>query len=273
MSSAMKIVTGYTGVAHITAQQDRFINQSFLGTGTCVLPIGNKLNCTIDSATQITIEDGGLSIQGCVAMIDTGDTEVLTVDPGTAGMNRIDYVLAQYYKGSFGVESVTLVVKKGFESSGTPTPPGYTAGSIEGGDFVTEYPIWQINIEGLAIASVERVAPVSQTADNLMAMINSATILANGKAPFYSLTSGSDVYAMISAISIGSVVVYRGSNAFSQDVLGTDSQVNCFGIAYKSSSTQMAFLAVGGGKLYYATYKSDGTGSHYCPLDLQANIE
>lgn len=273
MSGAMKIVTGYTGAAHVTAQQDRFINQSFLGAGTCVLPIGNQLNCTIDSATQITIADGGLSIQGCVAIIDTGDTEVLTVDSGTAGMNRIDYVLAQYYKGTFGFESVSLVVKKGFESAGTPTPPGYTTGSIEGGDLIAEYPIWQINIEGLAIASVQRVAPVSQTIDNLIAAISSVSILANGKAPFYSLTSGSDVYAMLSAISTGNVVVYRGSIAFSQDVLGTTSQINCFGIALKSSSTQMVFLAVGGGKLYYATYKSDGTGSHYCPLDLQANIE
>lgn len=270
---SIKIVTGYTGEPHVTAQQDRYINQSFLGTGNCVLPIGNQLACTIVDATHVSIADGGVSIQGCVGIMDAGETETLVIHSGQTGYNRTDYVVARYDKWSNGTETVCLMVKEGTPSAGTPSAPDYVTGSIEEGDDTVDAPLWKINVEGLTIASVERIAPVSQTAASLKSTMDAVTSLASGKTPFFAVVSGSDLVTALGSVSTGGVFVFRGSGTFSQDVLRLSTQVNAFGIAYKNSSTQCVMLSACGGKLYYATYKIDGTGSAYCPLNLLSNIE
>ena len=268
------IVTGYLGEPHVTSQQERFINQASLGSGTYVLQVGDQLSCTIDSAEQISIADGGLSMQGCVAMIPTGEVALFEIDSGTSGMKRIDYLVAKYTRDtSTGFESVELEVKTGTPSSGTPTPPQYTTGSIEDGDTLVEAPIWQININGLAIESVQRAAPVVKSSAELMASVSSFTSLINGKTPFYGVTSGSDLITLLGSIATNTVFVFRGSGAFSTDVLQTDAQTNAFGLAFKNSSTQCVLIAICGAKLYYATYKTDGTGNAYNALDLTAVVE
>lgn len=40
----MDIITGYTGAAHVTAEQDRDINIGIFGKGSCVLQTGQQLN-------------------------------------------------------------------------------------------------------------------------------------------------------------------------------------------------------------------------------------
>lgn len=268
----MNIVTGYKGIAHITAQQDRFINQACLGTGTYVLPTGNQLSCTIDSATQISIADGGLSLQGCVGIIDPGLTETFAVDDGSVGMYRTDYVCAVYAKDSDGIESIALEVKTGTATSGTPTPPSYTSGSIEDGDTLVEAPIWRINIEGLAIASVERVAPIVSSSADLMTSISSVTSLISGRTPFYSMTSSADADTLIDELAIRTVFTFLGTSAFSQGVLGLSTQTNAFGIGFKSASSTIVFFAICGGNLYYTAYKPDGTGTVYMPVNLTTNV-
>lgn len=270
---SLDIVTGYKGAAHITAQQDRYINQGGFGTGTVVLPTGNQLDCTIVSATQVSITDGAVSLQGCVGVQDPGASWTGTVDAGEAGMNRIDYICAKYTKSSkTGAESMSFVIKKGTPVAGTPTPPTYEDGRIEEGDIEVEAPIWQINIEGLTIVSVTRVAPVLPTQAALMSSLAGLTDLLSGKAPVYYFTSGDDVNAARESMNLRACFMFQGGGTFSQDVLELSSQVNAFGIGFKNSSSSVALLTICGGQMYYSTYSNTGAGTVYHPLNLTTNI-
>ena len=60
----MKIVTGHTGVEHITSNDDQAKNQGIFGTGNMVLNLGQKFALTINSAVAVTIEDGEGIMQG-----------------------------------------------------------------------------------------------------------------------------------------------------------------------------------------------------------------
>lgn len=164
----MNIVTGYRGVPHITSQQDRFMKQAAYGVNSYVLPIGSKLSSTIDSATQITLADGGVSVQGCVGIIDYGQTEAIQIESGTVGMSRIDLICAEYTKDSNGVEDLQLVVKTGIPTTGTPSDPDYTTGTIAAGDTVVDFPIYRVVLDGVAIDSVTLIAPISDTIETLM---------------------------------------------------------------------------------------------------------
>ena len=164
----MNIVTGYRGEPHITSQQRRFINQSAFGTGSYVLPIGSKLSATIDSATQVTLADGGVSVQGCVGIIEYGQSEAIQIESGTVGMSRIDLICAEYTKDANGIENLQLVVKTGSPSTGTPNDPEYTSGTIAAGDTVVDFPLYRVKLDGVAIDSVTLIAPIVDTAETLM---------------------------------------------------------------------------------------------------------
>ena len=49
----MDIITGYTGKAHVTAEQDRDINIGIFGKGSCVLRTGQQLNAVVISITSV----------------------------------------------------------------------------------------------------------------------------------------------------------------------------------------------------------------------------
>ena len=65
----MDIITGYTGAAHVTAEQERDINIGIFGKGSCVLHTGQQLNAVVISNNEIRITDGVLVHQGCAASI------------------------------------------------------------------------------------------------------------------------------------------------------------------------------------------------------------
>lgn len=268
---SFNIITGYTGEPHITAQQDRYIKQGAFGTGCVVLPTGNQLTLEPATATQLTLHDGAVSLQGCVGAMDAGDTEVIEIDSGSTGMNRIDYLCVRYEKNS-GVESLSFVVKKGTPSSGTPAAPTYTTGSIEAGDTVVEAPVWIINITGLSITSVERYARVISSQPQIELLLEAYTQLLAGKAFVLEFSSGDSVNTARTGLALREVFLFRGTGAYSQDVLELGTQVNAFGIGFKNSSTSMVLLSICGGKLYYCQYSNTGAGTVYVPLNLQTNI-
>ena len=54
---------------------------------------------------------------------------------------------------------MNLVVKKGTAAS-SPSAPSYTTGTIRTGSTTAEYPLYKVNISGITISSVERMANV-----------------------------------------------------------------------------------------------------------------
>lgn len=166
----MDIITGYVGKAHVTAEQDRDINQGIVGSGSYVLRTGMEMAAEVSSNNEIKIRDGVLMHQGCAASIKKNTYDSLTIVNGSQGMKRIDLIVARYSRSKdTGVESLKLIVIHGTPTTGTATVPSYTKGDIQAGDYVADMPMYQVILNGLNITEVKKVF---ETAPNL-AEINS----------------------------------------------------------------------------------------------------
>lgn len=153
----MKIITGYRGEAHITSLQDRAANQGTYGTGSYVLDVGAKMAAEAASANEIRISDGILSHQGCVAIIEPGTYDSVAISNGQQGMNRIDRIVARYTKNAeTNIESLELFVIEGTPSASTPTAPSYTTGQIQNGALVVDMPLYNVQLSGITVSSVDK---------------------------------------------------------------------------------------------------------------------
>lgn len=151
----MNIILGYKNDPHITSQQLRDTNIGIFGSGAYILDVGSKMAATVISATKVDIADGQIVCEGCTAEIAHGTTESLTIANGTQGMLRKDLIVAQYTKNSgTGVENMGLAVKTGTPAASNPATPSYTTGSIADGDTLVEFPLYQVNLDGISITSV-----------------------------------------------------------------------------------------------------------------------
>lgn len=146
----MKIVTGYTGETHISSNDDQGRNQGIFGTGSYVLNVGNKFEATLVDANTVQIQDGEGVIQGVHFRVLPGTVDSVSIENGTNGYNRIDLIVARYTKDAVtGVESVNWAVITGTPTASTPTVPEYNEGDVLAGDTLAEFPIWQVNLNGL----------------------------------------------------------------------------------------------------------------------------
>ena len=160
----MNIITGYTGTPHITSAQDRDGNQGCYGTGSYILDVGTKMSATIVSANEIRINDGALSHQGCLGNIDSGQYDSLAISNGSQGMQRSDLIVCRYEKDSgTNIESLSLIVIEGTPAASNPTDPSYYSGNIHSGDSPVDFPLYRVNISGISITSVTRLAPYVRT--------------------------------------------------------------------------------------------------------------
>ena len=157
----MNIIWGYKADPHITAQQLRNTYIGIFGEDAHILDVGSELAATVVSATEIQIADGVMVGQGCTASIEHGLTESLTIANGSQGMQRKDLIVARYSKvASTGVESMTLTVITGTPASSSPAEPSYNSGNIADGDSPVDFPLYRVNLNGISITSVERLADV-----------------------------------------------------------------------------------------------------------------
>lgn len=168
----MKIVTGYTGSPHITSNDQQGLNQGAFGVDSYVLNVGQKFEATLNTATTVTIEDGEGMMQGVHFRIDPGETEMVTISPGTPDYNRIDLICARYTKDSTtGVEAVELVVIEGTPSESTASEPAYNTGDIRMGDSLVDFPLYKVMLTGVSPELV-KVASDAKTSLELEEMMN-----------------------------------------------------------------------------------------------------
>ncbi len=156
----MKIITGATGEAHVTSNDDGEFNQGIWGEGLVILANGSQLSATIIDNNTIRIADGDIVFQGRHGLIEPNTYEDVSIATGASGQNRKDLICVQY-KLENGVESMSLVVKKGTATSGTATDPSYTEGTIRTGSLLAEIPLYRVNISGISIASIDTLATAS----------------------------------------------------------------------------------------------------------------
>ena len=250
----MNIITGYRGEAHITSSQDRAGNQGSYGTGSYVLDVGNKLAATISSSTQVRIADGAICHQGCLANIDAGTYDAVTINNGAQGVNRIDLIVARYTKNSeTSVESIDLVVIQGTSVSGTPSAPAYRTGNIQNGDSPVDMPLYQVRLTGVTLSSVTKVFNTVKTQAELQADVSTL----NGKT---------------TAESFGSrVTANENANYKSFQKIG-----NCVVFAFQGetkarSESQLIFTIPSGFRPVANYYLNGFLGTVPCVFQLQTN--
>lgn len=162
---ALHLITGYAGEEHITSADQGAYNMGTFGEGEFVLDRGSKFAATVVTNNQITIANGEALMQGRFIKLAVGTTESVTIDNGSSGMKRKDLIVLRYSKDAgTGIESVALAVKKGTPSSGTPSDPAVTTGTItDGTDLVNEMKLYRVNLDGLNIVSVDTLFSLKTT--------------------------------------------------------------------------------------------------------------
>lgn len=154
-------MTGYAGEAHITSADAGRFNAGICGSGRYVLNTGTKFEATVQSANLVTIGSGDAIDQGRHISIPANSYEEAPIQNGTTGMRRIDVIALRYEKNSqTGVESASLVVKKGTEAASNPAVPAVISGDILTGATVDEMPLYRVLIIDLTIDSVTPVFSV-----------------------------------------------------------------------------------------------------------------
>ena len=168
----MNIITGYRAEPHITAQQDRDVNIGIFGAGAKILKgVEDEMAATIVSANEIQIAAGLLVAEGCTATITKGTPESVAIDNGAQGMLRTDLIVARYTRDSgTNIEDMELAVLKGAPSTSSPVTPSHTAGLIADGDTLVEFPLYQVNINGISIDSVTCLVDKVSTHGSIQAL-------------------------------------------------------------------------------------------------------
>lgn len=166
----MNIITGHTGEPHVRPEQDCAVHQGLVGEGGYILREGNNLAAEVVSANEIRILDGVISHQGCLGVIEAGTYDTLTIANGTQGMLRKDLIVCRYTRSS-GIESLEFAVIQGTPAANNPQAPTYNEGEIASGDSLVDIPVYQVNINGINITSVDRLLVISESLTGIMALI------------------------------------------------------------------------------------------------------
>ena len=280
----MEIITGYTGKPHVTAEQDRDVNEGIFDTGSFVLKTGSQLAAELVSNNEIKVRDGVLVIQGCTAVIKKNTYDPVTIANGSQGMKRIDLIVARYNKNEeTKIEEVMLKVIQGTPNASTAAVPTYKTGDIQSGDLVADMPLYKVTLDGLNVTSVDKMFTVIPTLPELsskLVNINSKitttnanlaktnTVLENRKPIIVDSTAqgtvnwdtNSFLKAGITYAFIVTVSSNISSESYKQEISCALNNVNMGnnGNYYKLVST-FAGKCRKGDKLHITSYKNGGT--------------
>ncbi|WP_418380556.1 hypothetical protein [Adlercreutzia sp.] len=139
-------VTSAQGKAHVTSANAAHLTAGLLGNGCYVLPIGQRIACTMTDSNTLRVLFGVASVCGRQWEIE-GDYEEVNIDNGVPGYNRTDLLVCRIETAP--QETIELKVYKGEETTGTPVVPGHVEGDLNDGDTVCEMPICSVRVNGI----------------------------------------------------------------------------------------------------------------------------
>lgn len=184
------LITGHSGAGHITSADAGRLIAGVVGLDRYVLPTGKKFAYTIISNNEIDIADGDLVDQGRHITLPQNEIEVVQIENGTQGKERIDTIAIKYtMDASSGIESASMVLKKGTPvtiGSGTAAPAALTTGNIYAGATEDETALYYVYISGITITKVVQCFVVRES---LAVLKNDITALNNGLAQLYPIGS------------------------------------------------------------------------------------
>lgn len=155
---SVHLVTGFRNEEHIKSEDQGSFNASFFGTGQYVMQTGSECAASIIDNNTVRVLDGDILMKGRHIRIKPKSFEDCTIETGTAGINRNDMIVMEYYKNpSNGIEDAYLKVLRGTETEGNPADPVYTNGDILGGAERNQMPLYRVKIEGVVLKSIEKL--------------------------------------------------------------------------------------------------------------------
>ena len=209
----MEIITGYTGKPHVTAEQDRDVNEGIFDTGSFVLKTGSQLAAELVSNNEIKVRDGVLVIQGCTAVIKKNTYDPVTIANGSQGMKRIDLIVARYNKNEeTKIEEVMLKVIQGTPNASTAAVPTYKTGDIQSGDLVADMPLYKVTLDGLNVTSVDKMFTVIPTLPELSSNLESISADSG-----WQYMTASNLSEKLKFRKVGHTVYVAGSLRFSDN--------------------------------------------------------
>jgi hypothetical protein len=180
----MKIVSGRTGLPHVTSQQFRQMLEGIIGQGSYIITSGENLKPELSSNNLLKIRSGMMAHHGCISCVDIGTYDEVTLTNGSQGMKRIDLIVNRYTRNAeTEVENCSWKVIQGTPVASNPAVPAYTSGNLQNGDLVDECPAFEVHYDGINVTEVKSLLSVtdglSELSSNLVNAKNELTVLSD----------------------------------------------------------------------------------------------
>ena len=149
----VELITGYAGTPHIGSDDIGAFQAGIVGPGDYALATGNQLKATMSNANTIAVQSGDAVLNG--RHVHLTGTTTANVQSGTQGQKRNDLAVLRYTKNTTtGVETCSIVVLKGTPTTGAPTDPAHTTGSILDGVATHDMPLYRIPLDGITVGTL-----------------------------------------------------------------------------------------------------------------------
>lgn len=157
MAAGIELVTGYTGVVHITSDDDGGGYASIVGPGNYVsADVGRAMAAELPDANTLRVYDGEAWMGGRHVRIPRGSYVDVPIESGTQGQQRHDVVAIRYTKDpATGKESCDLVCVKG--TPGSSSAPATLSGSPLTGSATCDMPLYRVDLNGISPAAPVRL--------------------------------------------------------------------------------------------------------------------
>jgi hypothetical protein len=154
----MEIVTGSTGLAHVTPIDDAVRNTAAgFYSDRVVFNTFRAFEAVAVTANEVRVYGGYGMNQGRIFKIDRLNYDSCTIENGAQGVKRSDLIVARYtMNGQTGFEDISLVVIKG-QAGNEYVDPSYTTGNMNEGDMQDDFPLYRVKLNGIVIEAVERL--------------------------------------------------------------------------------------------------------------------
>ena len=198
----MKIVSGRTGLPHVTSQQFRQMLEGIIGQGSYIITSGENLKPELSSNNLLKIRSGMMAHHGCISCVDIGTYDEVTLTNGSQGMKRIDLIVNRYTRNAeTEVENCSWKVIQGKQVASNPAVPAYTSGNLQNGDTVDECPVFEVHFDGINVTEVKSLLSVTDGLSGLSRKLTNTntnlakanTVLENRKPIFIDSTSTGSV--------------------------------------------------------------------------------
>lgn len=198
----MKIVSGRTGLPHVTSQQFRQMLEGIIGHGSYIITSGENLKPELSSNNLLKIRSGMMAHHGCISCVDIGTYDEVTLTNGSQGMKRIDLIVNRYTRNAeTEVENCSWKVIQGKPVASNPAVPAYTSGNLQNGDTVDECPVFEVHFDGINVTEVKSLLSVTDGLSGLSRKLTNTntnlakanTVLENRKPIFIDSTSTGSV--------------------------------------------------------------------------------